>query len=153
MQEKYDHLSQLGGKAAQPASPDEAKLEKVSNTQADIDYLVRFTAPEFTSICPVTGQPDFAHLVIDYVPNQWLVESKSLKLFLGSFRNHGAFHEDCTILIARRIVDQIEPRWLRIGGYWYPRGGIPIDVFWQTGNPPEHLWLPDQGVAPYRGRG
>ncbi len=84
----------------------------------------------------MTGQPDFAHLVIDYVPSKWLVESKSLKLYLTSFRNHGAFHEDCTISIARRLVNFLEPTWLRIGGYWYPRGGIPIDVFWQTGSIP-----------------
>ncbi len=151
--DKYAQATQLGRATALPASPDEALIEKVSNSQTDIDYLVRFTAPEFTSICPVTGQPDFAHLVIDYVPDVWLVELKSLKLFLGSFRNHGAFHEDCTIMIGRRLVSEIAPRWLRIGGYWFPRGGMPIDVFWQTGKPPVDLWLPDQGVAPYRGRG
>jgi len=146
-------LTQLGGRAAQPQNPDEAVLERIPNPQAGILYLVRFTAPEFTSICPVTGQPDFAHLVIDYVPGEWIIESKSLKLYLGAFRNHGAFHEDCTIAIARRLVDTLKPQWLRIGGYWYPRGGIPIDVFWQTGTPPDGLWLPDQGVQPYRGRG
>ncbi len=147
------NLTQLGAKTALPDSPDAAVLEKVNNPHQDIDCLVRFTAPEFTSLCPLTGQPDFAHLMIDYVPGEWLVESKSLKLYLGSFRNHGAFHEDCTIGIARRLVREIEPRWLRIGGYWYPRGGMPIDVFWQTGTPPENLWLPDQGVPSYRGRG
>ena len=146
-------LTQLGRQTGAPASPAEATLERVPNPQADVTYLARFTAPEFTSLCPVTGQPDFAHLVIDYAPGGWLVESKSLKLYLASFRDHGAFHEDCTIAIARRLVALAEPRWLRIGGYWYPRGGIPIDVFWQTGAPPEGLWLPDQGVAPYRGRG
>ncbi len=143
----------LGRKVAPPASPDEARLERVSNPHADVDYLARFTAPEFTSLCPVTGQPDFAHLVIDYVPDAFLVESKSLKLYLGAFRNHGAFHEDCTVRIGRTLVDLLQPRWLRIGGYWYPRGGIPIDVFWQTGVPPSALWLPDQGVPTYRGRG
>jgi 7-cyano-7-deazaguanine reductase len=148
-----DHLKQLGTHAALPASPDEAVLEKVENPRPRETYLVRFTCPEFTTLCPVTGQPDFAHLVIDYVPRDWLVESKSLKLYLGSFRNHGAFHEDCTIAVARRLVDTLDPLWLRIGGYWYPRGGMPIDVFYQTGVPPEDLWLPDQGVAPYRGRG
>lgn len=146
-------LTQLGSTVALPASPDEAVLERVANPQSDVSYLVRFAVPEFTSLCPVTGQPDFAHFVIDYVPDKWLVESKSLKLFMGSFRNHGAFHEDCTIMIARRLAQTLEPRWLRIGGYWYPRGGIPIDVFWQTGTPPESVWLPDQGVAPYHGRG
>ncbi|WP_026792539.1 preQ(1) synthase [Pleomorphomonas oryzae] len=145
--------NQLGKVTATPQSPEEAVLDRVPNPHPDIDYLARFTAPEFTSLCPVTGQPDFAHLVIDYVPDQWLVESKSLKLFLTSFRNHGSFHEDCTIMIARRLVERLAPRWLRIGGYWYPRGGIPIDVFWQTGAPPKDLWLPDQGVATYRGRG
>jgi 7-cyano-7-deazaguanine reductase len=150
---KYPHLTQLGGKAALPTSPDEAVLETVPNTQGGAHYLVRFTCPEFTSLCPMTGQPDFAHLVIDYVPRQQLVESKSLKLFLGSFRNHGAFHEDCTVMIARRLEKVLKPRWLRIGGYWFPRGGMPIDVFYQSGPPPKGLWIPDQGVAPYRGRG
>jgi 7-cyano-7-deazaguanine reductase len=147
------HLTQLGAESRSPASPDEAVLERVANGNRGTPYLVRFAVPEFTSLCPMTGQPDFAHLVIDYVPDRWLVESKSLKLFLGSFRNHGAFHEDCTMGIARRLVDTLAPTWLRIGGYWYPRGGIPIDVFWQTGPPPPGLWLPDQGVPPYRGRG
>lgn len=147
------HLTQLGQEVRGYDSPEAAVLERVPNPHPGMAYLVRFTAPEFTSLCPVTGQPDFAHLVIDYVPGDWLVESKSLKLYLGSFRNHGAFHEDCTLAIARRLVDVLSPQWLRIGGYWYPRGGIPIDVFWQTGAPPEGLWLPDQGVAPYRGRG
>jgi 7-cyano-7-deazaguanine reductase len=146
-------LTQLGGHAAAPTDPDQAVLERAPNPHADALYLARFTAPEFTSLCPVTGQPDFAHLVIDYAPAQWIVESKSLKLFLQSFRNHGAFHEDCTLQIGKRIVDAIAPKWLRIAGFWYPRGGIPIDVFWQTGEPPKGLWLPDPGVAGYRGRG
>jgi 7-cyano-7-deazaguanine reductase len=146
-------LTQLGQAVRGADSPDAAVLERVPNPQADTLYLARFTAPEFTSLCPVTGQPDFAHLVIDYAPDQWLVESKSLKLYLGSYRNHGAFHEGCTVAIGRKIVEVVQPRWLRIGGYWYPRGGIPIDVFWQSGPSPEGLWLPDQGVAPYRGRG
>ena len=146
-------LSQLGRDVRGFDSPEAAVLERVANPHPDTRYLVRFTAPEFTSLCPVTGQPDFAHLVIDYVPADWLVESKSLKLYLGSFRNHGAFHEDCTVAIGRRLVSELAPHWLRIGGYWYPRGGIPIDVFWQTGKLPKGMWIPDQGVAPYRGRG
>lgn len=149
----YENLTQLGGSSALPENPGTAVLERVPNPQAGLNYLVRFTAPEFTSICPITGAPDFAHIMIDYVPGDWLVESKSLKLFLGSFRNHGAFHEDCTITIARRLIECMEPLWLRIGGYWYPRGGIPIDVFYQTGLAPEGVWVPDQGVPPYRGRG
>ena len=144
---------QLGQATPLPASPEAAQLDRVPNPHADTDYLARFTAPEFTSLCPVTGQPDFATLVIDYVPGDWLVESKSLKLYLGAFRNHGAFHEDCTVGIGRRLAALLEPRWLRIGGYWYPRGGIPIDVFWQTGEPLKGVWLPEQGVANYRGRG
>ena len=146
-------VKQLGRNVALPRDPDEAELERVANPHADTHYAARFTAPEFTSLCPVTGQPDFAHLVIDYVPAKWLVESKSLKLYLASFRNHGAFHEDCTVAIGKRIADLIEPHYLRIGGYWYPRGGIPIDVFWQTGTLPKDVWLPDQGVPTYRGRG
>jgi 7-cyano-7-deazaguanine reductase len=150
---KYAHLTQLGRAAKLPASPYEAVIESVPNPQPKLVYLVRFVQPEFTSLCAVTGQPDFAHLVIDYVPKARLVESKSLKLFLGSYRNHQAFHEDCTLQIAQRLIKAMAPRWLRIGGYWYPRGGMPIDVFWQSGAPPKDLWIPDQGVAPYRGRG
>ena len=149
----YEGLTQLGAKTPLPSSPDEAVLEHVPNPQAGTLYAVRFAAPEFTSLCPLTGAPDFAHLVIDYAPGDWLVESKSLKLFLGSFRNHGAFHEDCTVTIGKRLVACMDPQWLRIGGYWYPRGGIPIDIFYQTGPVPQGLWLPDQGVAAYRGRG
>ena len=148
-----EELTQLGRDIRGFASPEEAVLERVPNPQKDALYLARFTAPEFTSLCPVTGQPDFATLMIDYAPGDWLIESKSLKLYLGAFRNHGAFHEDCTVAIGRKIVEVAAPKWLRIGGYWYPRGGIPIDVFWQSGPPPQGLWLPDQGVPPYRGRG
>ncbi len=148
-----DNLTQLGGASDAPDSPDKAVLERVPNPQSGTQYVARFTCPEFTSLCPVTGQPDFAHLVIDYVPGDFLVESKSLKLYLQSFRTHGAFHEDCTVGIGRRLADELKPVWLRIGGYWFPRGGIPIDVFWQTGAAPADVWIPDQGVAPYRGRG
>ena len=146
-------LTQLGQATPVPAGPEQAQLERVAAIHAGTVYAVRFTAPEFTSLCPMTGQPDFAHIVIDYVPADWLVESKSLKLYLHSFRNHGAFHEDCTLDIGKALVERLAPQWLRIGAYWYPRGGIPIDVFWQTAAPPDGLWLPDQGVAPYRGRG
>ncbi len=148
-----DSLLQLGANTPMPDSPESAVLDRVPNPHSDTDYVARFTCPEFTSLCPVTGQPDFAHLVIDYVPDGFLVESKSLKLYLASFRNHGAFHEDCTVAIGKRLVNLLEPRFLRIAGYWYPRGGIPIDVFWQTGTLSAGVWLPDTGVAPYRGRG
>src|SRR6478672_9208224 len=134
-------LSHLGRSSALPASPEQAKLDYVPNPRTGRPYLVRFTAP------------DFAQIVIDYAPGETIVESKSLKLFLTSFRNHCGFHEDVTVGIAERLVAEMNPLWLRIGGYWYPRGGMPIDVFWQSGPPPEGLWLPDQGVQPYRGRG
>jgi len=143
----------LGKDSPMPVSPETAMLDYVPNPRPAKPYLVRFTVPEFTSLCPVTGQPDFAHLVIDYAPQTVMVESKSLKLFLGSFRNHAAFHEDCTVGIGERLFDEMTPHWLRIGGYWYPRGGIPIDVFWQSGEPPAGLWLPSQDVPGYRGRG
>lgn len=142
----------LGKTSALPASPEAAVLDYVPNPREGL-YMVRFSAPEFTSLCPVTGQPDFAHLVIDYAPAATIVESKSLKLFLGAFRNHAAFHEDCTVGIGQRLFAEMQPSWLRIGGYWYPRGGIPIDVFWQSGPAPEGLWVPEQGVQNYRGRG
>ena len=143
----------LGRQVAQPSSPAEAALDRVPNPHPDTLFLARFTAPEFTTLCPITGQPDFAHLVIDYVPARWLVESKSLKLYLGSFRNVGGFHEDCTVAIGKRLVALLAPKFLRIGGYWFPRGGMPIDVFWQSGRLPKNVWLPDPGVANYRGRG
>ncbi len=146
-------LTQLGRAVTQPSSPEKAKLESVPNPHPDADYVIRFTAPEFTTLCPITGQPDFAHFVIDYLPGQAILESKSLKLYLNSFRNASGFHEATTIAIAKRIVEAIKPRFLRIAGYWYPRGGIPIDIFWQTGKAPAGVWLPDPGVSPYRGRG
>ncbi|MBO1359080.1 NADPH-dependent 7-cyano-7-deazaguanine reductase QueF [Acetobacter sacchari] len=146
-------LTQLGQATAIPESPEAAHLERVPAPHQDRQYVVRFTAPEFTSLCPVTGQPDFAHIVIDYIPREWIVESKSLKLYLTSFRNHGAFHEDCSVTIAQKLVETLDPIWLRIGAYWYPRGGMPIDVFWQTGEAPAGVWVPAQDVPGYRGRG
>ena len=149
----YKDLTMLGSDFGAPQSPEEAKLERVSNPQAGTKFSVRFVCPEFTYLCPMTAQLDFAHLIIDYVQKDWLVESKSLKLYLGSFRNHGAFHEDCTISVGKKIIDLLNPIWLRIGGYWYPRGGIPIDVFYQSGEMPNDVWIPDQNVPSYRGRG
>ena len=101
-------LTQLGQRTALPASPDEAVIERVAAPAQDRQYVVRFTCPEFTVLCPLTGQPDFAHIVIDYVPRAWIVESKSLKLFFGSFRNHGAFHEACTMQIAERLIQEFD---------------------------------------------
>src|SRR5260221_10243315 len=142
-------LKQLGSRSELPASPDEALLEKVANPHPRETYLVRFTCPEFTALCPITGQPDFAHLVIDYVPRQWLVESKSLKLYLGAFRNHGAFHEDCTLAVARRVVETIEPLWLRIGGFLYPRRRVPPPRVLPSPPAPRGVWRPAPGRAPH----
>tara|TARA_X000000368_G_C22629284_1_gene535835 strand:- start:126 stop:587 length:462 start_codon:yes stop_codon:yes gene_type:complete len=153
MPSEISDLKNLGKESLIPSKPNNKVLEKVKNPKLGVTYSVRFTCPEFTSLCPVTGQPDFGHLIIDYIPNVYLVESKSLKLYLLGFRNHGAFHEDCSITIAQEIVDLLEPTWLRIGAYWYPRGGIPIDVFWQTGQPPEDIFLPNQDFPIYKGRG
>ncbi|HEX2943023.1 MAG TPA: preQ(1) synthase [Rhodopila sp.] len=152
-QPTYEDLTLLGRPATQPMSPTQAKLERVPNPATGRHYVVRLTCPEFTSLCPLTGQPDFAHIVIDYIPADWIVESKSFKLLMASYRNHGAFHEACTMEIAGRLVEFLAPVWLRIGAYWYPRGGIPLDIFWQTGAPPEGIWIPHQDVPGYRGRG
>lgn len=149
----YPHLTLLGQHVAQPTEPSDAVLERVTNPASGRHYLIRLTCPEFTSLCPLTGQPDFAHIMVDYVPQDWIVESKSFKLFLASYRNHGAFHEACSMEIANRLVALLDPVWLRIGAYWYPRGGIPIDIFWQTSAPPADVWLPAQDVPTYRGRG
>ena len=148
----YDKLKQLGAQTALPASPDEAVLEAVDNPHPDTDYNIRFTCPEFTSLCPLTGQPDFAKFIIDYIPDEKILESKSLKLFMHSFRNHGDFHEACTIYIAKRIAKEVKPKWLRIAGLWYPRGGIPIDIFWQTGEAPKGAAIPELETDVYRGR-
>lgn len=149
----YNHLTLLGHAAAQPTTPDDARLERVANPAPGKQYVVRLTCPEFTSLCPLTGQPDFAHIMIDYIPRDWIVESKSFKLLMASYRNHGAFHEACTMEIAGKLEALLDPVWLRIGAYWYPRGGIPIDVFWQTSNAPPDVWIPGQEVPSYRGRG
>ena len=114
---------------------------------------VELESDELVAVCPITGQADMYVATIEFEPDRLCLESKSLKLYLASFRNHGAFHEDVTISIAKRVVELIEPRWLRIGGYWYPRGGMPIDVFWQAGRLPKGVWVPDQGVASHRARG
>lgn len=130
-EDRYAGLQQLGTKTETPNNPETAILERVPAETGGKNAVVRFVCPEFTSLCPMTGQPDFAHIVIDYIPGDWLVESKSLKLFFHSFRNHGGFHEACTLMIADRLIELLAPKWLRIGAYWYPRGGIPIDVFWK----------------------
>ena len=111
-----------------PARPDRAKLESFPNRYPTRDYTVEFDCPEFTSLCPVTGQPDFARILITYVPDGKCIESKSLKLYLGSFRNTGMFHEEITNRILEDLVAACEPRWMRVKGTMNPRGGIAIAV-------------------------
>ena len=142
----------LGKDIKLPAQPSIKTLDAVENPHKDVNYVTRFTCPEFTSICPVTGQPDFAYILIDYIAKNHIIESKSLKLYLHSYRNHGAFHEDCTISIAKDIVKTIKPKWLRIGGYWYPRGGIPIDIFYESGKIPKGVNIPEQKIEHYHPR-
>jgi len=133
-------------------NPDISLLQGVANPHLDVDYSIRLTCPEFTSLCPLTSQPDFAHLILDYVPNQQIIESKSYKLYLFSYRNHGAFHEKCTVQIAKDIIATIQPKWLQISGYWFPRGGIPIDVFFQFGNLPKQVFVKKQPKYQYLAR-
>ena len=143
----------LGKVTPIPQTLDASVLARVINMHHADDYLARFVCPELTSLCPVTGQPDFCHLIIDYVPGLWLIESKSLKLFLFSFRNHRGFHEDCSLTIGKELIKLVGPKWLRISAYWWARGGIPIEVFFEKGELPESVVVPDTGVVPYRGRG
>lgn len=140
-------------RARNSTNPEKAILDRIPNQDSDAIFAVRFTCPEFTALCPITGQPDFAHFVVDYVPADWLLESKGLKLYFSSFRNTGIFHEACTLMIGKRLIKEAKPVWLRISGYWYPRGGIPIDVWFQSGPAPSEVYVPDPGVPPYRGRG
>ena len=142
----------LGNKSEIPGDPEKFKLESITNPHQNKEYVIRLSSPEFTSICPITGQPDFGNIIVDYIPNKKIVESKSYKLFLFSFRNFGGFHEDCTIKIANKIIKCIRPKWLRVGGFWNPRGGIPIDIFFQTNEPPKTIWIKEYDVMPYKGR-
>ena len=146
------NLNSLGKQSNIPLEPSTDILESVPNPHPDTDYSIRFTCPEFTSICPITSQPDFAHITLDYIADKLIVESKSLKLYLFSYRNHGAFHEDCTISIAKDIIKTISPKWFRITGLWYPRGGIPIDIFYQTGTKPENCLIPEIDTKNYMAR-
>lgn len=130
------NLTHLGKQSPIETDPDKVVLDKVPNPDPRLNYVARFTVPEFTSLCPMTGQPDFATLVIDYVPEYYLLESKSLKLYTFAFRNRGDFHEKCTVDIGKRIFDTIKPQWFRIAGFWNGRGGINIDVVWEAGELP-----------------
>ena len=152
MKYKKEKFKYLGKQNDLLSTPDNSTLDKHPNPHLNTKYCIRFTCPEFTSSCPVTSQPDFAKIIIDYIPNKFIVESKSLKLYLTGYRNHGAFHEDCTISIAKDLDNLLKPNWLRIAGIWYPRGGIPIDIFWQTKNIPKGCLVPELNFSPYRGR-
>ena len=113
-------------------------LETFVNKHPDNEYLVTFTCPEFTSLCPKTGQPDFAKIIISYIPRQKMVESKSLKLYLFSFRNHGDFHEDCVNIIMKDLIELMDPRYIEVKGIFTPRGGIAIHPFANYGDD-DHL--------------
>lgn len=143
-------LTQLGSKSEIPDSPDSAVIE-CADWEGSV-LAVRFTVPEFTSRCPITGQPDFAHITIDYVPNKHLIESKSLKLFMGSFRDHGSFHEAVCDDIGWKLWNASQPHWMRVSALFYPRGGIPIDVIWMLGQIPPSVHVPDLDMKPYMGR-
>ena len=125
-------LRHLGRPSSLPVSPQAAELDRVPNPHPDTPYVARFTAPEFTTLCPITGQPDFAHLVVDMVPGKWLVESKSFKLYLASYRNIGTFHEDCTVAIGKRLVepdraDMAAHRWLLVSARRHPDRRVLAD--------------------------
>jgi len=144
-------LTQLGKRAKIARTPQKAILETFQNAHPGADYVVRLSAPEFTTLCPITGQPDFAVIVVDYVPSDLLVESKSLKLFLGSFRNYGTFHEDCTVYIHNRLKEAMSPKFIRVTGIWNARGGIAIDVVVESGVLPPSCTVLPLGKTDYRG--
>ena len=147
----YTELKQLGKVVDIPARPEDALLDTFPNQTPTLDYVIRLTAPELTTLCPITGQPDFATLLIDYVPGEKLVESKSFKLFLESFRNFGIFNEDCTTYIHGRLKEALQPKYLKVTGLWSARGGITIDVVIESGSLPANcVALPLDRVA-YRG--
>ena len=136
-------INVLGQNVKVVDSPIGYKFDKINNKNKNSLYNIRITVPEFTSICPVTGQPDFATIIVDYVPRQSIVESKSFKLFIQSFRNYGIFHEDVTLLIGKQLFKSLKPKWIRVQGFFSPRGGIPIDVFWQSSKQPNNIHLPE----------
>ena len=145
-------IKYLGKKNKGINSPESFKLDALDNPHPDSNYSIRFSSPELTSICPITSQPDFGNIVIDYVPNKFLMESKSFKLFLFTFRNYGGFHEDCTIKIGKKIISTIKPRWIRVATFWNPRGGIPINVFYEKGNLPKKVYIQDLEQPVFMGR-
>lgn len=135
MDSSMDSLSLLGKKTEYRKEYAPEVLETFTNKHPDHDYWVQFNCPEFTSLCPITGQPDFATIRIDYIPDIKMVESKSLKLYLFSFRNHGAFHEDCVNLIMKDLIRLMDPKYIEITGLFTPRGGISIYPYCNYGRP------------------
>ena len=128
-------LSALGRKTDYPSGYAPQVLETFVNQHPDNDYWVRFNCPEFTTLCPITGQPDFAEIRIAYIPDQRMVESKSLKLYLGSFRNHGGFHEDTVNTILKDLIGLMDPKYIEVTGFFTPRGGISIYPYANYGRP------------------
>ncbi len=135
MTELKDQLSLLGQKTVYRQDYAPEVLEAFTNKHPGHDYWVRFNCPEFTSLCPITGQPDFAEIRIAYIPDVRMVESKSLKLYLFSFRNHGAFHEDCINIILEDLIRLMDPKYIEVTGYFTPRGGISIYPYANYGRP------------------
>ena len=149
---KKNKLNYLNKKKKIILNPNKCKLDPIPNKNHKKNFVVRLTVNEFTSLCPITQQPDFARFVIDYQPNKFLVESKSFKFFMFSFRNYQCFHENCTIYIADKLLKSIKPKWLRISGFWFPRGGIPIDIFYENKKKPNNIYVPKTGIKIFKGR-
>jgi len=135
MERKDEGLQQLGAKTTYSMDYAPEVLESFENKHPENDYWVRFNCPEFTSLCPITSQPDFATMYISYIPDKKIVESKSLKLYLFSFRNHGDFHEDCVNIIMDDLIKLMDPRYIEVWGKFTPRGGISIDPWCNYGRP------------------
>ena len=135
MSRENEALKQLGNKTEYRMDYAPEVLEAFENKHPENDYFVTFDCPEFTSLCPITGQPDFATIYISYIPDQRMVESKSLKLYLFSFRNHGDFHEDCVNIIMKDLIKLMEPRYIEVRGEFTPRGGISIHPYANYGRP------------------
>jgi 7-cyano-7-deazaguanine reductase len=132
---KNEGLKALGKETRYDADYNPTVLETFENQHPDNDYWVRFNCPEFTTLCPITGQPDFAEIRISYIPNKKMVESKSLKLYLFGFRNHGDFHEDCINTIMKDLIHLMEPKYIEVTGFFTPRGGISIYPYANYGQP------------------
>lgn len=132
---KEENLKALGRETTYNQDYAPEVLEAFENKHQDNDYWVRFNCPEFTAVCPITGQPDFAEIRIGYIPGQRMVESKSLKLYLFSFRNHGAFHEDCVNIIMKDLIALMDPKYIEVTGFFLPRGGISIHPYANWGRP------------------